>query len=296
MKKGLPKQMRAAGELMMFSLPALATVAVVTLIPFLMNMYYALYEWNGISKDKTFVGLQNFAYIFKSDTGFKTSLVFTLKFTVLFVLIVNVLAIVIAYALANNRKIAYLFRSFYFTPYIISLVAISLIWKCILGPGFNNLYDMTNWEFFGISWLGSPKPALATVVFVAVWQNIGYYMVIYVAGFTGVASDVLEAASVDGATGFTKFARIQLPLLMPSITICAFTSLTYSFKLFDVILVLTKGGPAGSTTSIAYNIYTEAFSASNYGLATAKSLIFFVLVLAITAIQLKFFKSKEVSY
>lgn len=296
MKKGLRKKLSATGSLAVFTLPALAAVAIVTLIPFLMNMYYALYEWNGVSKTKVFVGLQNFVKIFTSDKDFITSLWFTLKFTLVFVLAINILAIAIAYGLANNRKIAYLFRSFYFTPYIISLVAISLIWKCILGPGFNNLYDITQWEFFGISWLGSPGPAFFTVVFVAVWQNIGYYMVIYVAGFTGVASDVLEAASVDGATGLTKFLRVQLPLLMPSITICTFTSLTYSFKLFDVVLVLTKGGPAGSTTSIAYNIYTEAFSASNYGLATAKSLIFFVLVLAITAIQLKFFKAKEVSY
>lgn len=296
MKKGLKNKLKNAGSFALFSVPALAAVALVTLIPFLMNMYYALYEWNGISKTKTFVGLANFVKIFTADKDFMSSLWFTVRFTIVFVVIINTVAIAIAYGLANNRKLAYLFRSFYFTPYIISLVAISLIWKCILGPGFNNLYELTGWGIFGVSWLGSPGPAFWTVVLVAVWQNIGYYMVIYVAGFTGIASDVLEAASVDGATGLTRFFRIQLPLLMPSITICTFTSLTYSFKLFDIVLVLTKGGPGGATTSIAYNIYTEAFLASNYGLATAKSLIFFVLVLAITAIQLKFFKAKEVSY
>lgn len=296
MKKPFPRKLTAGADLLLFTLPALVSVALVTLIPFVMNMYYSLYEWNGISRNKTFIGLQNFIRIFAADKGFRSSLVFTFRFTVFFVIAVNVLAIVIAYALVSNKKAAYVFRSFYFTPYIISLVAISLIWKCVLGPGFNYLFEVTEWSFFGLSWLGAPKEAFYTVIFVAIWQNIGYYMVVYIAGFTGIAADVLEAAGVDGATGLTKFFKIQLPLLMPSITICAFTSLTYSFKLFDIVLVLTKGGPASATTSIAYNIYNEAFISSNYGLATAKSLVFFVLVLTVTIIQLKFFKSREVGY
>lgn len=296
MKSRMPKKLAHYGDLLLFSLPALLFVAMATLIPFVMNMYYALFDWNGISRSKEFVGLQNFVKIFTADKTFRQSIWFTVRFTVFFVLVVNLIAIVIAYALANNSRISYIFRSFYFIPYIISLVAISLIWKCILGPGFTNLYDSTNWAMFGLSWLGDPKMAFYTVVWVAVWQNIGYYMVIYIAGFTAIPSDVLEAASVDGAVGMTRMLRIQLPLLMPSITISIFTSLTYSFKLFDIILVLTKGGPADATTSIAYNIYTEAFNAGNYGLATAKSLVFFVMVLVVTMIQLRFFKSREVSY
>lgn len=296
MNKSLSKKITHYLDFFAFTLPALLCVVIVTNIPFILNMYYSVFEWNGISKTKVFVGLDNFIRIFTSDKSFVKSLIFTGKFTVIFVIAINVVAIITAYALANNAKIGYLFRSFYFAPYIISLVAISLIWKCILGPGFSNLFESTNFSVFGLSWLGSSTLVFYTVVFVAVWQNIGFYMVIYIAGFTSIPTDVMEAASIDGANGFQKLMKIQLPLLMPSITIAVFTSLTYAFKLFDIVLVLTKGGPAGSTTTIAYDIYAEAFASGRYGAATAKSLVFFVIVLAITVIQLKISKSREVEY
>lgn len=121
-----------------------------------------------------------------------------------------------------------------------------------------------------------------------------FYMVNYIAGIIAVPGELLEAARIDGATSFQVFRKITIPMIMPAISICMLTSMTFAFKLFDIIMVFTKGGPANSTVSVAYNIYKEAFVNSKYGLATAKSLVFVVFVLIITAIQMKITKSKEV--
>ena len=156
------------------------------------------------------------------------------------------------------------------------------------------LYTVTGWDIFNWSWLGTPKLAFYVVVIMAVWQNLGFYMVNYIAGIIAVPTELLEAARIDGATAFQVFKKITLPLIMPAVSICMLTSLTFAFKLFDIIMVFTKGGPANSTVSVAYNIYKEAFVNSKYGLATAKSLVFVVFVLLVTAIQMKITKSKEV--
>jgi raffinose/stachyose/melibiose transport system permease protein len=132
------------------------------------------------------------------------------------------------------------------------------------------------------------------VLILTVWQSVGFYMIIYIAGIIGIPKDVVEAAEIDGSRGIRHFLRITLPLIMPSVTVCIFTSLTGALKLFDVVLAFTKGGPGGSTATISWNIYQEAFSSYRYGVATAKSVVFFAAVLIITVIQLAFFKKREV--
>lgn len=281
-------------DLIAFSLPALLSVLLVSGIPFVMNIYYSFYKWNGISQDLTFVGLDNFIKIFTDDPKFFTSFMFTIKFSIVYVVFINVLAILIANWLSNSKMLSRISRSLYFLPHIISLVAISLIWKFLLGPGFDYIYELTNISFFGKSWLGDPSNVFYTIVFISIWQNVGFYMIIYIAGFMALPNDIMEAASIDGASDMKKFFKMKLPLLMPSITICTFHALTYGFKLFDIILVLTRGGPGNASTSVAYDIFKEAFLNNRYGMATAKSLVFFVVVLLVTVIQLGFFKKKEV--
>ncbi|WMJ90529.1 carbohydrate ABC transporter permease [Anaerocolumna sp. MB42-C2] len=277
-----------------FTIPALVFVLFASDIPFVMNLYYSVFKWNGISKDMTFVGFDNFKKILTNDPLFIKSALFTLKYSVFYVIIVNIISLAVALKLAKQKKKNSLGRAFYYVPYLISLTAISLIWKFIFGPGFEALFDITGWQFFNWSWVGTPKLAFYVVVIMTVWQNIGFYMVTYIAGIIAVPVDVLEAARIDGASKWMVTKKITFPLIMPSISICLFTSLTFSFKLFDVIMVFTKGGPANSTISVAYNIYKEAFTNSSYGLATAKSLIFFIAVLAVTVIQMRVTKSREV--
>lgn len=278
----------------LFVFPAVAFVLFATDIPFVMNLYYSVFNWNGIGKNMEFVGLANYVKIFTADPLFWKGVRFTLKFAVFYVVIVNIVSLTVAIVMARENKVNSLGRAFYYIPYIISLTAISLNWKFILGPGFEALYSVTGWEFFNWSWLGTPKLAFYVVVVMAVWQNLGFYMVNYIAGIIAVPGELLEAARIDGATSFQVFRKITIPMIMPAISICMLTSMTFAFKLFDIIMVFTKGGPANSTVSVAYNIYKEAFVNSKYGLATAKSLVFVVFVLIITAIQMKITKSKEV--
>lgn len=278
----------------LFVFPALAFVLFASDIPFIMNLYYSVFDWNGVSQDMTFVGLDNFVKIFTNDTFFWKSLRFTLKYAVFFVIIVNLAALMVALVLARQSKVNNMVRAFYYIPYITGLTAISLLWKFIIGPGFESLYTITGWEFFNWSWLGTGKLAFVVVVVMTVWQTIGFYIVNYIAGIIAVPNDLLEAAKIDGASKFQTIYKIMIPMIMPSISICLLTSLTFSFKLFDVIMVFTKGGPANSTVSVAYNIYKEAFINNNYGLATAKSVIFVLLVLCVAAIQMKITKGKEV--
>lgn len=288
------KKMKEIFLFALFVFPAVIFVLFATDIPFLMNLYYSVFDWNGVGKEMTFVGLDNFIKIFTNDSLFWKGVTFTLKFAIFYVLIVNILSLTVSLVMAKEKKSSSVGRAFYYVPYIISLTAISLIWKFILGPGFEALYAVTGWEFFNWSWVGTPKLAFYVVVVMAVWQNLGFYMVNYIAGIIAVPKELIEAAKIDGANAFQIFRKITVPMIMPAISICMLTSLTFAFKLFDIIMVFTKGGPANSTVSVAYNIYKEAFVNSKYGMATAKSLVFVVFVLIVTVIQLKVTKSKEV--
>lgn len=295
--RGDSMKLKKIKETLLFALfvfPAVAFVLFATDIPFVMNLYYSVFEWNGVGKNMEFVGLVNYVKIFTNDTLFWRGVIFTLKFAVFYVIIVNVLSLTVAVVMARERKISGVGRAFYYIPYIISLTAISLIWKFIFGPGFEALYAITGWEFFNWSWVGTPKLAFYVVVIMAVWQNLGFYMINYIAGIITVPKELIEAAKIDGANVFQTFRKITVPMIMPAISICMLTSLTFAFKLFDIIMVFTKGGPANSTVTVAYNIYKEAFVNSKYGMATAKSLVFVIFVLFITVIQLKLVKSKEV--
>jgi raffinose/stachyose/melibiose transport system permease protein len=278
----------------LFVVPSLAFVMFATNIPFVMNLFYSFFKWNGISRSMKFVGFSNFKVALKAGSTFLASASFTLRFALFYVVFVNILALAVAVGLQKESAVSNLGRAFYYVPYIISLTAISLIWKFILGPGFDSLYEMTNASFFSWSWLGDPKLAFFVVLIMSIWQNVGFYMVNYIAGLTTIPTDLEEAAIIDGAGPFQRFFRVTFPLLMPAVTICLLTSLTFAFKLFDIIMVFTKGGPANSTITVAYDIYREAFVYNNYGMATAKSLIFVIFVLMVTAVQLKFTKSKEI--
>lgn len=186
----------------LFVFPALIFVLFASDIPFLMNLYYSVFDWNGIGRNMEFVGLDNFIKIFTQDTLFWKSVKFTLKFAVFYVVIVNIVSLAVALVMAKEKKSTSVGRAFYYVPYIISLTAISLIWKFIFGPGFEALYSVTGWEIFNWSWVGTSKLAFYVVVIIAVWQNLGFYMVNYIAGIIAVPKELLEAATIDGANKF----------------------------------------------------------------------------------------------
>lgn len=277
-----------------FTLPTVAFVFMITLIPFALNFYYSMFKWDGMSLSMTFVSLDNFSRILTRDKRFHQTVFFTIKFAVFYVSIVNILAFTLSLNLKKVNLKNSINRSLYYIPHIVSLTAVGLIWRFIFGPGFNGINTAIPMAFLERSWLGDKSLTFYSVLIVAIWQNVGFYLIIYIAGLQAIPGEVLEAAEIDGASGHVRLFKIIIPMMIPAITICTLTSLMYALKLFDLVLVLTKGGPAESTMTIAYSIYMDAFSRFRFGMATAKSVLFFIGILLVTLLQLKFMKSREV--
>lgn len=283
-------------EFMLYVLPAILVITLAIYVPFIMSSLYSLTDWNGIMQFPHFVGIKNFVSIFKGDIEFKNSALFTLKYSVLYILLVNFFSLLIAIVLDKKLKTTNLLRAIFFIPYIFSLIVVGFIWKFIFSGGFQSLHNITQWSVFDWSWLGEPKLAFISIVLVSIWQSMGFYIIIYIAGLQGVPKDLLEASTIDGASNTQRLLKVTLPLLAPAVTTCTFYALINSIKVFDVILSLTQGGPGGSTYSVTMDIFREAFQNNNYGYGTAKSMILFLAILLVTVVQLKFFKSREIEY
>ncbi|AIQ16052.1 MULTISPECIES: carbohydrate ABC transporter permease [Paenibacillus] len=282
------------GQQLFFVGPALLFFTLITIIPFLMGMYYSFTDWNGVSGNVSWVGFDNFKAIFTNDPDFWSSFWFTVRFTVLGVILTNVVGFFLAYLLTKPLKTRNMLRTIFFMPNVIGGLLLGFIWQFIFIKGFSTLGGMTGWSFFNLPWLGDATTGFWAIVMVFVWQSSGYLMVIYIASLSNVSKEVLEAAEIDGASRMQVLRNIVVPLIMPAVTIGLFLAISWSFKMFDLNLSLTKGGPFKSTESVAMNIYNEAFLNNRYGLGTAKALLFFVIVAIITVIQVRVTKSKEV--
>lgn len=274
--------------------PAIIFFILIIGIPFLLGLYYSFTNWNGVSGEVAWVGFENYKQIFMNDTVFRDSFWFTTRFTVLGVVLTNVLGFFLAYFLTKPLKSRNFLRTVFFMPNVIGGLLLGFIWQFIFIKGFAAIGDATGISFFNLPWLGTESTAFWAIVIVFVWQTAGYLMVIYISSLNNVPKDILEAAEIDGANRLQVLRSIIIPLIMPAATVCLFLAISWSFKMFDLNLSLTKGGPFGSTESVAMNIYNEAFSKNRYGLGTAKAIIFFVIVAVITTLQVKFTKSKEV--
>ncbi|WP_334073476.1 carbohydrate ABC transporter permease [Paenibacillus sp. A14] len=282
------------GQQLFFVGPAVLFFTLVMIIPFAMGMYYSFTDWNGVSGQVSWVGFDNFKQIFSGDPDFWKSFGFTVRFTLLGVILTNLVGFFLAYFLTKPLKTRSVMRTIFFMPNVIGGLLLGFIWQFIFIKGFSTMGEMTGWSFFELPWLGDATTGFWAIVMVFVWQYSGYLMVIYIASLSNVSKEVLEAAEIDGASHFQILRSIIAPLIMPAVTVSLFLAISWSFKMFDLNLSLTKGGPFKSTESVALNIYNEAFLNNRYGLGTAKALLFFVIVALITLIQVRVTKSKEV--
>lgn len=276
-----------------FALPGLFCFIAVVMVPFLYGVYLTLTDWNGVSKEKNFIGLVNFAGVMK-DTQFWSSLALTFKYVIAVVILVNVLAFAIAYLLTRGIKGQNFFRAGFFTPNLIGGIVLGYIWQFVFSRVFVNIGESTGWSFFEASWLSDPDKAFLALVVVSVWQLSGYMILIYVAGFMGLSKDVMEAASIDGASGWVKLKNIIMPLMMSSITICLFLTLSRAFMVYDVNLSLTAGAPYGTTEMAAMHVYEKAFTSRQFGVGQAEAFILFIIVSCISGLQVYFTKKREV--
>jgi raffinose/stachyose/melibiose transport system permease protein len=274
--------------------PALLFFLLIQIIPFLMGIYYSFTSWNGVSSVAEWVGLENYIKILKNDPQFFDSFIFTTKFMLASVIISNLLGFGLALLLNAALKSKNLLRTVFFIPNVIGGLLLGFIWQFIFVKGFAAIGNLTDLSVFKLPWLGDEATAFWGIVIVFAWQISGYMMVIYIAALQGVDQTLLEAARIDGASSWTLLTKIIIPLILPAFTICFFLTISMAFKIFDLNISLTGGGPFNSTQSVAINIYQEAFQNNRYGLGTAKSILFFLVVAIFTTVQVMMTKKREV--
>ena len=295
------ESLKNTGLFLAFAGPAVFAFMAVVIIPFLYGFYLTFTSWDGLSKSKPFVGLANYAKVFK-DTGFWQALGLTLIYVVVSVVLVNVVAFLLALLVTGKLRGKKFFRAGFFVPNLIGGIVLGYIWQFIFKTILVYIGKNAGIGFLSKSWLSSPVPAFIALIIVTVWQLSGYMMLIYIAGLTSVSADLREAAKIDGASDREILFKIKLPMVMPSITICTFLSLTNGFKLYDQILALTGGSPfktladgsvIKTTEMLALNIVNSNTSNSK-GPGQAKAVVFFVLVAIISIAQLVATRKKEV--
>ena len=267
-----------------FALPTLVAFFISFLLPFLVGCYLSFCEFTTVT-DAQFIGVENYVKAFANE-DFINALAFTVKFTIVSVLTVNVLAFLLALALTKGIKGTNLFRTVFFMPNLIGGIILGYIWQLLLNG------VLAHW---GKTLTYSGTYGLMGMIILVCWQQIGYMMIIYISGIQNIPGELIEAAKIDGANSWQVLRKVIIPMVMPSITICTFLTLTNGFKLFDQNLALTNGAPSKMSELLALNIFNTFYGRAGYeGVGQAKAVIFFLIVGLVAVIQNRMTRSKEV--
>ncbi len=267
-----------------FVLPTFCAFILGFIVPFIMGIWLSFCKFTTVT-DAKFVGFSNYVKAFQ-DTVFRHSFWFTALFAVVSLVVINVFAFALAMALTQKMRGTNIFRTIFFMPNLIGGIVLGYIWQLI----FDGILSNYNTALKLNEWLG-----FWGLIILVSWQQIGYMMIIYIAGLQSIPGDVLEAAQIDGATRWQRLWKVTIPMMMPSITICVFLSITNGFKLFDQNLSLTAGEPSKMSEMMALNIYNTFYGRTGWeGVGQAKAVMFFILVVIIGMIQLRATRSKEV--
>ena len=279
-----------------FLFPLLFTFAVTVIIPMFVGVFYSFTDWNGVTYTRM-VGFENYAAMFK-EAAFIWSLLLTVLFVVINMLLVNLVAFLLALLCTTKLKGVGFFRAAYFLPNLIGGIVLGYIWQFIFSNVLTTILNSPH------SALASTNTAFIAIIVVYVWQYAGCIMLIYINGLATVPRDVLEAAQIDGANDMTTLFKIKIPMIAATFTICTFLTLTSAFKQFDVNLALTNGVGtvrnfmgqrlSNGTQMIALNIYNTAFARDMYGYAQAKAILFFIILATVSLIQVRISNKREV--
>ncbi|MEM1486253.1 sugar ABC transporter permease [Oscillospiraceae bacterium PP1C4] len=268
----------------LFVLPTVIAFSIAFMIPFIMGIYLSFAEFTTVTNAR-WVGVENYVKAF-SNPDFINALWFTVRFTLVSVIAINVIAFGLAMLLTRSIKGTNLFRTVFFMPNLIGGIVLGYIWQLIINGVLIR---------FGVDITFAAKYGFWGLVILMNWQMVGYMMIIYIAGIQNIPGELVEAAQIDGATRSQTLFRITLPLVMPSVTICTFLTLTNSFKLFDQNFALTSGAPGKSTAMLALDIYNTFYGRNGYeGVGQAKAVVFFVMVAVVSFIQLMYTRRREV--
>ena len=280
------------GQYLMFAGPGTVLFLCVVIVPFIYGLFLTLTSWDGISATKPFVGFENFASAFK-DADYWGAMGRTAIYSIIAVILINIVAFALAYLVTRGIKGQNFFRSGFFVPNLIGGIVLGYIWKFV----FNRAFVAIGSAIAGgtaPSLLSTPHGAMFCLILVSVWQYAGYMMLIYVAGVMSVSKDVQEAAMIDGCTPSQAMKNVTIPLMRSSFVQCIFLSITRCFVVYDVNLSLTKGEPFGSSVLAAMHVYNQAFTYKNYGLGQAEALILFLVCAIVGVTQVLVGKKGEV--
>jgi len=273
------------GYYLFFTLPTVIAFLIAFVIPFLLGIYLSFNKFTTVT-DAQWVGLTNYVRAFTEDDNFINAALFTAKFAVVSVVLINVFAFLLALLLTRKIKGTNLFRTVFFMPNLIGGIILGYIWQLIINGVLIN---------FGVDITFSASYGFWGLIVLMNWQMVGYMMIIYIAGIQGISPELIEAAEIDGANTWQILRSIIIPMVMPAVTICTFLTVSNSFKLFDQNLALTAGAPARTSSMLALDIFTTFYGRNGYeGVGQAKAVVFFLFVALIVLLQLRFTRRKEV--
>lgn len=275
-----------------FIAPNFIGFLIFTLVPVVCSLILAFMKWDSFSTPE-FVGLQNFTRMLSDDT-FWISLKNTFLYTIGVVPLTLVCSLGLAILLNQKIKGVKFFRTAFFFPYVTSLVAIAVVWSMLFHPTMGPINQFLRVVIENPpGWLSSSDWALTAIIIVSVWRGMGYYMILYLAGLQGISKELYEAAAMDGANKWKQFIHITVPALCPTTFFVTIMLVINCFKIFDLVQVMTDGGPGRATNVLVYQVYSEAFVKFNFGYASAIAMVLFVIVLVITVIQFKWNQIRE---
>ncbi|GAP21566.1 carbohydrate ABC transporter permease [Leptolinea tardivitalis] len=268
-----------------FTLPTLLAFVIAFFIPFLAGIYLSFTEFRTVT-DASWVGFNNYILAFTDDQNFINALIFTIKFAIVSVVLINVFAFFLAYLLTRSIPGTNIFRTIFFMPNLIGGIILGYIWQLLINGILIN---------FGVDITFDASYGFWGLVVLMNWQMVGYMMIIYIAGIQSISNELIEAAKIDGANAWQILKSIIVPMVMPAVTICTFLTVANSFKLFDQNLALTAGAPDRASAMLALDIFTTFYGRiGSEGVGQAKAVMFFMIVAAIVLIQLRLTRSREV--
>lgn len=271
---------------LLFILPAFLLFTIIYIIPFIQGIPYSLTNWNGVSKNWSFIGLQNYIHLFR-DREFGGDMVNTFYFTVLYLLLSNGFGLLFALMLYRNSKINSFLRSLFFVPFVISLITTAFIWRYL----FTDVYSVI---FHVPSPLGVVSQAMLGIVANAVWRDAGYCMIIYIAALQSIPGEYFEVAAIEGAGPFRRFFSVIVPSIMPAFTANVSLILAWGLKLFEYPMAATSGGPGNATESVAMYVYNNLFSFMKAGYGQAAAMLMTLMMVIVSTIVNHYLRTREV--
>jgi multiple sugar transport system permease protein/raffinose/stachyose/melibiose transport system permease protein len=293
-RRGLSQSQRRQLTCLLFVLPALTVVFVFFLFPMLRSLVYSFTNWDGIARSSRWIGLKNFQTVV-ADSSFRQVVFNTLYLMVIYVPVLNALALLLAVAVYNAGKAGNLYKSMLFFPNLLSMTVVALVWRIIYTYDglLNRLLRAVGLKALVLDWLGNPGTVLPAMSLTIIWFAVGYYLLIYLAGLNTVPVEIYECAEVEGVNPVQRLFRITIPLIAPSITINTVLSTIGIITLFDLPFVLTRGGPGYLSETLALHVYFFAFVQLKAGYALALAVILGLFAVLITVVQLRLLRRRE---